>query len=542
MVTRWFRTPVVFVAVVLAVGLVSCSSGAPSTPRPSPSSTGSGAADDPPSGGATAPPAEVIVGNPVPPGWDLDTGPGRGYNLANGDYFSTAGLGTSPVLNVAQLVADQKIRWQFLSDIQAREYIGHSIQQYSDSVSGSLGLGVDFEGLLLGAVALSFNVSAGVSSDQLFLTDNAEVRKLQYFIEGGSDPANLEPYLTDSFRADIDNPAVKPQDLFRTYGTHLPYNLGYGGRLSMNYLYTNTEQKSDAQLSAEAQAVYAVIGGSADVSDAHMAEDLEQNSTMIIRSTGGTGAIDVTSAAAAAASYGSWEGTIDADNPASLSFIGPALFGDNLADWALPIWDFATDPGRAKAIEAAFNADLAENAQRLSTLEPQQQYVKDVYVGEGDSSEAAAADLLSKMPAIRAQNQFASVSWDLNRGSGGDFIYLGYTTTTDPGQAVTDIAIVYGEGADSYTNEGVTYKPTKVDLNHGASGQFVWLLYTHDPKAAKATGYVISDIGVETGAGNTPNVRPSDPSWRPIYADLNKGASGDTIFLWYHLERLPAKS
>ncbi len=511
MVTRRIRIPVLCAAVTLAAALTSCTSGDKPDPK-----TGGAAA-------VTSGVPDVEPSGALPPGWDMSE-LGRGYNLATGDFFSTAGLSTSPILNVPKLVADRRVRWQRFTDGQDRAYIGHSVQEYTQSISRGLGLGIGSDGALLGAVGLNFTDSTAITSEQVLLTDNAEIRKLQMFIEGGSEPANLEPYLTASFKADVNNPDLSPRQLFTSYGTHLPYNMGYGGRLSMNYVYENTARKSDSKLSVELAGVYDAISGHIDVGNQTEVADLEQNSTIIIRSTGGTNAIDVTSIPAAAASYAQWAGTLDADNPASLSFIGPAVPDDAIAQWAIPIWDFASDPVRAQAIETEFDNELAP------------QYVKDIYLGEGTTSAAAENDLLAKIPPTSVHRQFVTKDWDLNRGSGGNYIYLGYTLTTDPTQAVTDIVITDGEDADSYSKNGVSYIPTKVDLNHTVGGDYLWLLYTHDPKAAMQPGYVADDIGIQVGADDTPNIQAGS-GWGTIHTDLNKRAGGDSIYLWYQLEQ-----
>src|SRR4051794_17411756 len=111
MAAHSFRTLAVAAAGTLVVALAACTSG----------SGGAGAFGPGPNNNA-APSRDPLpeVGNAVPPDWDVDTGPGRGYDLANGDYFSTAGLTTSFILNVPALIRDQKIRQQLLSDVNTR--------------------------------------------------------------------------------------------------------------------------------------------------------------------------------------------------------------------------------------------------------------------------------------------------------------------------------------------------------------------------------------------------------------------------------------
>ena len=62
--------------------------------------------------------------------------------------------------------------------------------------------------------------------------------------------------------------------------------------------------------------------------------------------------------------------------------------------------------------------------------------------------------------------------WDLNRRAGGDYIYIGYTTTTDPSQAVTDVVITDGKHANGYSKNGVSFQSTGLDLNQHAGGAY----------------------------------------------------------------------
>ncbi len=76
---------------------------------------------------------------------------------------------------------------------------------------------------------------------------------------------------------------------------------------------------------------------------------------------------------------------------------------------------------------------------------------------------------------------------DLNEGSGGDYIYLWTTKQSTIGAPISDIIILYGKNADmpsGYTAAGANFydkgKNTreKAELNRGAGGYFIYLGYT----------------------------------------------------------------
>ncbi|MBS1677739.1 MAG: hypothetical protein JST08_10180 [Actinobacteria bacterium] len=459
-------------------------------------------------------------------------GPGYGYDVANSAYFSSGDIKTTPILDIGRLEAAGLLRTQPLSDFDQSISVGSNITEYSRSLSTSVGVSGGI-GAFKASVTTSFGSSQKSSAETSFITNNAVSRKRQYWIEGGSRIANLMPYLTPDFQHDINDPRVSPETLFNTYGTHLLYNVGFGGRLSMNYRYNNVAQESASSMSIAAQAAYGTISGSASYAEQQKATKLTSNSEIAIKSSGGTNSINVTSIDAARASFANWEGSINPDDPRSLAFVGGPSPNAALDTWAWPIWEFAADPARRQAIKDRFDAILRENSSYFKTLQEPTSYVRDIYVADNNNSTAAEAELRRQI----GSNDFVmyAAPWDLNRGAGGAFIYLGYTTTTDPSQAVTDVVITDGKGSNHYSKNGVNYRSTNVDLNRGAGGAYLWLLYTHDPRAAASAGKVVRSLGVQIDGEKTPNIGVG-PGWTLDSTDLNRGAGGAYIYLWDRLQ------
>jgi hypothetical protein len=473
--------------------------------------------------------SSTAVHNAPDPGW---RGPGYGYDVANGAYFSSGDIKTTPILDISKLEADGLLRTQPLSDFHQSVDAGSDISEYSKSLSTSVGVSGGI-GAFKASVKTSFGSFSKVSAETSFITNNAVSRKREYWIEGGSRIANLTRYLTPEFEHDVNDPSVSPEKLFNTYGTNLLDDVSFGGTLSMSYRYNNVSQESNSSMGIEAQAAYGTISGSASTSEQQSAAKLTSNSAISIKSSGGTNSINVTSIAGAQASFATWQGSISPDDPNSLAFVGAPSAGDTLATWTTPIWDFATDPARRKAIEDQFNADLAANATYFKTLQDPVSYVKNIYVAAANNSTAADAQLRQEV----GTGDFVmyAAPWDLNRGAHGAYIYIGYTTTTDPSQAVTDVAITDGKHSNQYSKAGVSYQSTNVDLNQGAGGAYLWLLYTHDPKAAAEQGKVVRALGVQIAGDETSNIDVG-PGWTKNSTDLNRGARGAYIYLWDQLQ------
>ena len=80
---------------------------------------------------------------------------------------------------------------------------------------------------------------------------------------------------------------------------------------------------------------------------------------------------------------------------------------------------------------------------------------------------------------------FTVINQDTNMKGGGDYVYVGYKTTTDPTKAITGLYIRKESKAVSLgnvTNNGVTYSPVTgcVNLNNNSGGKYLYLYYAKD--------------------------------------------------------------
>ena len=64
------------------------------------------------------------------------------------------------------------------------------------------------------------------------------------------------------------------------------------------------------------------------------------------------------------------------------------------------------------------------------------------------------------------ENGYNFLDFNLNQGSKGDAVYLGYTTTTNPKEAITDIAVMQMEGGYSFAEYETLLEEQSEDINH----------------------------------------------------------------------------
>ena len=132
------------------------------------------------------------------------------------------------------------------------------------------------------------------------------------------------------------------------------------------------------------------------------------------------------------------------------------------------------------------------------------------------------------------------INRDLNDDAGGDYVYIGYKTSTDPSKAITGIVFRVGENPpDSITYGGYTFNlvggryeantavDNVVDLNEDAGGAYIYTYVTRDPNYGPAlTAMTVNEsssysgwiTGTNTGGG---------------VIDLNQSAGGDYLYLHY---------
>lgn len=164
----------------------------------------------------------------------------------------------------------------------------------------------------------------------------------------------------------------------------------------------------------------------------------------------------------------------------------------------------------------------------------QDKYIHSIFIISEETKESAEAK------AKTYENEGATViRADLNSGAGGNYIYLGYRTTTDKNQAITDLFIkstnpmiilfLYEIETEHY---GLSkWKTDGYNLNRGTDGNKLYLYTTKDSGTNRHPLY---DLKVYFGT----NPSGDNPGWEVVKfqnsadnADLNKGAGGKYIYL-----------
>lgn len=156
-----------------------------------------------------------------------------------------------------------------------------------------------------------------------------------------------------------------------------------------------------------------------------------------------------------------------------------------------------------------------------------------------------------KAKAVVTGVNYTVINKDLNDGAGGNYIFLGYRSDTDPTNSIKDLRIRNSNNQDNYTapENKATYTAVGktpiseagklgdgvVDLNMKAGGDYLYYFATKNVLA----GDPIVEIKIDTNKdiSGYETVKFLESANFNVIADANKGAKGDYIYT--HLKRLP---
>ncbi len=472
---------------------------------------------------------------------DYDGYLGYGYNMITSPYYNHRSINDGhPVLDMAKLVAEDKVYVNNTSAnfAEPKIYIHNSTKEYAEEMSAKAGLRGKFP--LSGSFKVNFKIDSSyeMKSNQRLLTLQANLETRRDYVSGSSAKL-LAQYLSDDFIDDVkDLSAENVANFVETYGTHILTNVTMGGRFDLNYLYTNKSTNEITNMEASLRASYRYISGSTDTSNKEDRKEVEENSSLQVRTYGGTVTVDPTTVQGALSSYKEWSQSVQ---NGMISFVD--------ASEVFPIWDVIDElyklqetdenkqqyAGKSDTVKK-YCEDKASGEfnkfKKTVGVDIPKNYISDIYIGTGSSSDEAKNKLRSK--GVLENN---IVNLDLNHEAGGDWIYLGYKLTTKKSEGITYlVADFYGKKKSNdikYNDWNMTIIPT--DLNKGARGKYIYLYYTKNPKANDEPITAIKyqrDEQFEYGNGD---------GWEAVLCvddgdpmDFNKGAGGSFIYLWYN--------
>ncbi|MDR1398843.1 MAG: hypothetical protein LBJ41_02845 [Treponema sp.] len=444
-----------------------------------------------------------------------------GYDVIKSSYINRSDVKMGhPILDVNKVNTLDLVRQSATTSSFWESASGESVKELFESLNASAS--VAYKGALFsGKVSAEFSTSS--SSKQIVRYAKGrgfQITKEEFLRQ--TSPSVLKNLLDNTFKDDIMEQSASY--ILATYGTHLIARSYWGGEAEFNYSYTGTELKNDQDIKAALNASYGGFNGEASVENKKNAQELNSNSTFFSSSRGGANTSWVT-AEQFTAGYADWVQTVK-NQP---DLCGIPNFNNDL----IPIWSIAKEVSstRAALIEQEFNKIASAQGVALDGYKyvppaPVYSYVTDINVIEqrGDGVPSGYTNLVK----TDMYNPNGGGVLDANQGAGGAWIRIPYKIAQDNNHnAIAEIRVVNTGGSGSAPNNA-GWNTISFDLNKGAGGPYLWLLYR---KVNASDTKAIDFIGCYSGSSAGSSQILSGYEWAGGRVDLNTSAGGAWLYL-----------
>lgn len=205
----------------------------------------------------------------------------------------------------------------------------------------------------------------------------------------------------------------------------------------------------------------------------------------------------------------------------------PALYE---IEESIPIWELAPTASIENKLKKAY---MEYNNEYLEEIDMDLPFITDLRVEiRSDSGVDSQKQLEEKV--VKFDRNQGCTNADLNKGAKGKYIYLLYKLGSGTDKKVTDIIINYlNEWTGEPAKEGYTHIPD--DLNKGAGGSYIFIDYKVENDSDQS-GYQALGVRNTTTPVSKDWVLITDKNGNPV--DLNKGAGGEYLYLFGYIDPL----
>lgn len=448
---------------------------------------------------------------------------GRGYNVF-GEYASALSL-KQAVLDLNKLIVDQKIERINYDRGAYSEITGESIRTYSNQMSIKSGL----EGRYFcfgGSANINFSSGRTEQSNNYFSTMSKIIRKYGVYVNGAT---NLKNYLNIDAKKMINDNNTPASTVFANYGHYVLVDTITGGRVDYSITASSKASTSYENFKAATKADFNVAvlkaGASTEYQNIINKSAYDSNKEIKLQTLGGSFSLDPVQLNNDPQILSKWENTLEEKGTL-------VDFGDTTAKALIPIWELADNPARANYLKAEFEKLNLAQANRW----PAEQYVTDI-VFVTDINEWTAREKCPDGYFLVNRNLNQGLISMPFLGKNANYIYLCYKLGDNINEAYTDFFMELTAKQKStetkpmsHNSNFVDYTRINTDLNKGAGGDFIYM-WTTKAKTMNAIK------GIDVAFDNPNNVQPG---WDSVFwinttspADVNKGVGGSFIYIKY---------
>jgi hypothetical protein len=446
---------------------------------------------------------------------------GAGYDVF--DNFADEAKVREHILDYRSLNEDGLVEKRDLENTTFMKTSGTNVSTYSSSLSASVGLEGSYM-FFSGSIETNFSQERYSYDSYSFATYHILSNKYQLRLPTDWTAADLKPYLTSQARSKLNDPSVPPATIFNLYGTHCMTGVVVGARSDYSVSGRTRDVKESVNVAVYAEASFSKGYGSGSLNTSVITQQefdkFASNMEQHLEVYGGDSQLghDIISKN----DYDAWLTSI----PNKLVFCNYTQNG------LIPVWEFCDDEARRNELMQYYSTSWA--AERNITVHPSPRVcILDLLVLEGGNP----AD-----PYKYKDRDYYRLAFDLNRGCGGStpFLWLYYLPglENDTITPIAEIATLDTSDGETLANLGAAFTTINVDVNKGAGGDFIYIAYRRRNSYTDklVTGLRVGNpnlfvYSVGTSAGFT---------WYGLtqygsvnLQDLNEDAGGSYVYLYY---------
>lgn len=343
-----------------------------------------------------------------------------------------------------------------------------------------------------------------------------ETKLLRITLTNLADAAAL---LTPEARSDLEavnSGASHPDEFFDSWGTHFISGIEVGGLYMMYMRFQKTACSSSSEIDAMVDATAFGINASDETKIQTAIQAIDSHGDLAIGVYGGM----EMPADATILGLNQWTAAVRAA-PAAMSFWGDQMQG------LTPIYALVPNGPQRNALKLAFTRYCATRQ----------------IVLPGMGSAISSLRVCANKKENRARNAARADGYvlephDLNQGAGGDFVFIGKQVqdfaAASRASPVLDLVAVTGS---SSVGAPAGYVRHPVDLNKGAGGDYIYLCSTTDA-SIEPLALPVRDITVESFDSAKSRTFFTDRQLDPVCTpgsgdplDCNKGAGGKYVYI-----------
>jgi len=452
---------------------------------------------------------------------------GSGYDVF--DNYAEVSRVKAAILDVDKLNKDGLIEKKTVENSIFTTTSGESISEYSNSLKVSASLEGNYM-FFSGAVETNFHEDRYLYESYSFATVKSNIQKTQLRLPIDMLADELKPYLTETARNKLNDPTVSPEYIFDIYGTHCLTGVMLGGRLDYSVSARTSDLTVGKSIEVYAEASFStggvsVTGSGGTVTNEEYSKYLNSQKK-IVKTFGGQSEFgqDIINED----DYDAWINSIDENT----------VFCDYTQHGLVPVWEFADEQSRKNELMAAF--DVWASDHEITTNPAPQLCILDVKVFFGNPAD----------PLLIDDREYHRLNADLNASVGGSLIWIYYLLGYTDDQTFTPIAEICtidasdGESINNLPGTGWVQLPE--DLNKGAGGDLIYIAFR---RSAGPSDDLLTGLRVEHSAkadNYYSNYTDGTNNWYAVMQgyggiykqDLNEGSGGWFIFLYYTNDEL----